>query len=174
MQCAFDFSQTLIKPYHSSRIAVAIFLQETNDSGHMPHTQAALYPAIRRAHYQEMEWRGADMVHPCLPSPEEYAWKVVNGKYQPILCALPCGLPELIEVVRRSCVRARCAPPCICFSNRVRYPEMCACEGNPDTCDNIGVVTVEEATWMMTSMTVESHIICNRITHAHVIDLAVD
>ena len=110
----------------------------------MPPTQAALYPAIRRAHFQAMEWRRADMVHPCLPSPEEYGWKVENGKYQPTLCDLPCGPPELIEVVRCSCVRGRCAPPCSCFSNRVTFTKMCSCDGNPNTGDNIDAATVEE------------------------------
>ena len=115
-----------------------LFSKKQAEGTSMPQTQAALHPAIRRAHYQAMEWQRADVAHPLLPLPSDFDWTLENGSYKPILCDLPCAPPELLEIVRCSCRRSRCAPPCKCLANLTGCIEMCACRGDSDNCDNTG------------------------------------
>jgi hypothetical protein len=105
----------------------------------MPPTAAALHPAIRRSHFQCMEWERDCEPHPGLPSPCNYGWLLNDGKHEPILCDLPCAPDDVLNVIKCSCQKGRCAPPCKCAMQQppLRCTEMCTCGGEEELCDNV-------------------------------------
>ena len=88
----------------------------------MPPTSASLRPAIRRAHFQCIECYRDIVAYPNLSSPSQYGWSMVNGKYEAVMCDLPCAPSEVIDVIRCSCKTGRCAPPCKCANEKPPLP----------------------------------------------------
>ena len=112
----------------------------------MPPTQASLHPAIHRANYQTMEWRQSHVRNPYLPPPTQCGWNEENETLTPVTCNLPCGPDELLTLIKCSCTRGRCAPPCKCASNGLRCTEMCSCLADVEYCDNLLSTDVEDIT----------------------------
>jgi len=104
----------------------------------MPPTTASLRPAIARSHYQCMEWNRDILPHPSLPTISNYGWSNESGKYEPVMCDLPCAPEEVVNVIKCSCRKGRCAPPCKCATQQppMCCTEMCSCSGDEDLCDN--------------------------------------
>lgn len=107
----------------------------------MPPTLASLLPAIKRAHLQCMEWNQDIISHPELPLPSRYGWSEQNGVYDPIMCEMACAPEEVMNVVKCSCNKGRCAPPCKCATQQPRMccTEMCSCGGEDEFCDNVDI-----------------------------------
>ena len=120
------------------------FTHKHSRAGNMPPSRASLYPAIRRANYQAMEWKRCNVSIPNIPPPTDCDWTIENGFLTPITCDVPCGPEELICLTKRSCYLSRCAPPCICALNKLT--ETCSCLGYEDYCDNSLSKVVEDVT----------------------------
>ena len=78
------------------------YSQKQSQGGNMPPTAAEMCPAIRRCHYQCMEWFRDIEQHPYLPSPLSYGWIMENKTYKPVLCDLPCAPEEVLDLVKCS------------------------------------------------------------------------
>ena len=121
------------------------YSQKQSQGGNMPPTAAALRPAIRRCHYQCMEWFRDIEQHPNLPSPLSYGWIMENKTYEPVLCDLPCAPEEVLDLVKCSCKSGRCVPPCKCASVHLPCTEMCGCGSDPEFCANVGTEDSDES-----------------------------
>ena len=108
----------------------------------LPPTISSLRPAIRRSHFQCIEWEKDIEAHPYLPSAADFGWSIENGNFEPILCEMPCAPDEVLHLIRCSCVKSRCVPLCKCASQnpRLTCTEMCACGADSENCDNTGHV----------------------------------
>ena len=100
----------------------------------------SLRPGIQRSHFQCIEWEKDIEAHPNLPSAADFGWSIENGNFQPILCEIPCAPYEVLHLIRCSCVKSRCVPPCNCASQNYHLSctEMCACGSDSENCDNTG------------------------------------
>src|SRR6476661_5012462 len=104
-------------PYHSlADLRWSFFSKKQAQGDKIPPTLSALSPAIRRSHYQCIEWERDVEPHPKLPAACGYGWYLENGKYEPVMCDLPCAPEEVLHLVRCSCTKDRCVPPCKCAS----------------------------------------------------------
>ena len=103
----------------------------------LPPIKGTFLPAMRRVNYQAMVWARDDTSQPFLPSPVGHGWTMEEGQLVPIMCELPCAPPEILQLVKCSCIKSRCAAPCKCRSNGLPCTEMCRCTGDDTFCDNI-------------------------------------
>ena len=64
---------------------------------------------------------------------------MTDGKYEPVICDLPCAPEDILNLVKCNCKTGRCAPPCKCASQKPPLPctEMCGCGGDEQQCDNV-------------------------------------
>lgn len=106
-----------------------VFSQKQSLSDNMPPTLAALKPAIRRCHYQCMEWSRDTIAHPNLPPATDYGWQLVNGEFEPIMCDLPCAPDEVLNLVRCSCKKNSCTQRCKCATQSILCTKMGECGG---------------------------------------------
>ena len=65
----------------------------------MPPIITAVHPAIVRSHYQFIEWERGIQSHPNLPPPSYYGWSHQYGKYEHVLCELPCTSDEVLYLI---------------------------------------------------------------------------
>lgn len=115
-----------------------LFTKKQVEGANMPPTQAALHPAIRRAHYQAIIWQRAHIPKPNIPPPTDFGWIIKENEYLPVMCDMPCAPQELVSSVRCSCVKSRCQASCKCAQNGVPCTEMCSCSAETDKCENVG------------------------------------
>ena len=86
-----------------------------------------------------MEWNRDILPHPSLPTISNYGWSNESGKYEPVMCDLPCAPEEVVNVIKWSCRKGRCVPPYKCATQQ---PPMCcremySCSGDEDLCDTV-------------------------------------
>ena len=103
----------------------------------LPPTRATLLPALKRANYQAMIWFNDIQARPVLPSPVGHGWIMQDNRLVPVMCDLPCAPDFIIQLVRCSCTKNRCVPPCKCASVQLVCTEMCSCNGDETCCDNV-------------------------------------
>jgi len=88
-----------------------------------------------RAHLQAMEWNRCHQVHPRLPFPKDFGWTEKNNMWVPVMCINSPAPTEILELIKCGCTKSKCRN-CKCASRKLRCSEMCACEGNPENCEN--------------------------------------
>ena len=134
------YAQTrhVASPHNLADLRWSFYSKKQSQADKTPPTLAALRPAIRRCHYQCIEWDRDIEPHPKLPPACDYGWTFENGRYEPIMCEIQCAPEEVLHLIRCSCTKGRCVPPCKCASQNPRLPcsEMCECGGDPEYCDN--------------------------------------
>lgn len=115
-----------------------MFTKKETHGENLPPTRASLTPYVDRVRYQAIEWYRADQPYPDLPSPLHFGWecKEKNDHYAPVMCMLPCAPETVLQLIRCSCVKRKCAPPCKCLSHNLKCTELCVCGGDEDMCDN--------------------------------------
>ena len=73
-----------------------------------PTSAAAMYHSLR-VYYQIMEWKGTDTNM----NPEQWGWRIVDGKCVPIQTDKPAAPPELLDVMsfgfKKMCSTKRCS-----------------------------------------------------------------
>lgn len=113
-----------------------MFTKKETQGENLPPTRASLIPYVDRVRYQTIEWCRADQPYPNLPSPLNFGWELKNDHYAPVMCMLPCAPETVLQLIRCSCVKRKCAPPCKCLSHDLKCTELCVCGGDEDMCDN--------------------------------------
>ena len=103
----------------------------------LPPTRDSLIPAVKRANFQSLIWAQDEKPKPVIPSPQGYGWSIEDGQLVPVKCEISCAPESLLELVKCSCVKSKCRPPCRCLSNNIPCTEMCACKSDEDNCDNV-------------------------------------
>ena len=118
-----------------------LYSKKQIQGANLPPTLSSLLPAIRRAHFQCMEWFQDIISHPELPPPCTYGWSEENGVFDPVMCDMACAPEEVLNVIKCSCKKGRCAPPCKCATQQPRMccTEMCGCGGEDEFCDNVHI-----------------------------------
>jgi hypothetical protein len=96
----------------------------------LPPTEDAAFFHCLRAYCQTMEWK---MLQTGLMNAEEWGWKKVDGKYEPVTTAREPGPPELLNVIRCCCksTNNQCASTsCTCRKNGLLCVSACGkCHG---------------------------------------------
>ena len=61
---------------------------------------------------------------------------IIDGhdRLLPVMCDLPCAPESILQLIKCSCIKNRCLPPCKCASLNLVCTEMCYCNGD----DNVG------------------------------------
>lgn len=103
----------------------------------LPPTRGSLIPALKRANFQALVWSKDDEPNPVIPNPVDHGWCIEEGVLTPVMCEEPCAPESLLKLVKCSCVKNRCSPPCKCLANNLPCTEMCCCNGDKLTCDNL-------------------------------------
>ncbi|KAG5888032.1 hypothetical protein JTB14_027826 [Gonioctena quinquepunctata] len=98
---------------------------------------------MKRVNLQLMVWNQDEKARPNLPSPVGNGWTLENEHIVPVLCTMPCAPESILQLVRCSCVKNRCSPPCKCLANQLPCTEMCECGGTSDFCDNETMIAEE-------------------------------
>ena len=98
----------------------------------IPPTEAALWKhTCRSACIAGYDWSQSTIPKKELPSPEEWGWKIQDGKYTPHWTELPES-----SIAIRDLVRCRCNPEkgckgcCKCQSAELPFTELCLCKGD--------------------------------------------
>lgn len=115
-----------------------LFAKRQLEGTRLPPTVGGLLPALKRANYQAMIWQRSDIPHQNMPPPTDHGWTKCkdNGDLSPIICDKPCAPDSLLHLVKCSCQKNRCVPPCKCATYNLRCTEMCSCNGDYMNCDN--------------------------------------
>jgi hypothetical protein len=123
-----------------------MFTKKDYQGENLPPTRASLTPYVDRVRYQTIEWCCADQPFPNLPSPLHFGWELKedSNQYAPVMCLLPCAPETVLQLIRCSCVKRKCAPPCKCHSHNLKCTELCLCGGDEEMCDNHGDYTNNE------------------------------
>jgi hypothetical protein len=100
----------------------------------LPPTEAAARYHIMRAHFQVTQWK----TEPDL-NPEDWGWKLVDGKLLPVATDLEAAPSALLNVVRCKC-KAESRKPCsssLCSCRKNGLHCVAACKNcNGESCDN--------------------------------------
>lgn len=112
-----------------------LFTRKQSGTESLPPTQPSLEPAILRAHLQAMEWHRCDQPDPNLPSPADFGWTEENNRWVPIMCTNPPAPSDVLELIKCGCLKSKCNS-CKCVWRKLPCSEMCACEGDPEKCEN--------------------------------------
>lgn len=102
----------------------------------LPPTSDAARLHIRRANYQTLLWRQANIPIPALPSPTESGWKDVDGKLKPVLTSLPPVPKACREIVFCGCRKGCATKICSCRKADLPCTSACRCSDGPD-CKNL-------------------------------------
>ena len=113
-----------------------MFTKKGTQSKNLPPTRSTLTPYILRTHYKVMEWRRANQQHPNRPEPSHFGWEMVEHQYSPVMCTLLCAPESILQLVRCSRLKGRCAVHCKCQTQSLRCTELCKCGGDEDLCEN--------------------------------------
>ena len=100
----------------------------------LPPTRDSLIPAVKRSNFQSLTWIQDEKPYPIIPSPDGNGWSIEDGQLVPVKCEIPCATESLLDLIKCSCVKSRCRPPCRCLSSNIPCTEMCACKSNEDNC----------------------------------------
>jgi len=92
----------------------------------IPPTREALIPAVKRAKFCASIWIQDDKAIPIITSPIGHGWIVEDDQLRPVTCEIPCAPSSLLELIKCSCIKNRCAPPCKCLTNNMPCTEMCS------------------------------------------------
>lgn len=103
----------------------------------LPPSHGTLVPAIKRVNFQALIWSQDDQAHPVIPSPIDHGWCLKDEQLIPVMCETPCAPDIILQLIKCSCTKNRCSPPCKCFSTGLPCTPMCACGADEDVCDNI-------------------------------------
>ncbi|MES9884199.1 MAG: hypothetical protein ABW185_25415 [Sedimenticola sp.] len=114
-----------------------LFTKKQSEGQKLPPTKAALYQSILRAHYQSMIWAHDDIPNPQLPPATQYGWTEEDGACVPVPTTLPPAPDGIVELVKCSCKRSRCALRCSCRIHQLACTELCICEADGELCTNI-------------------------------------
>lgn len=90
-------------PHNLADLRWSFYSNKQSQADKTPPTLSALRPAIRRCHYQCMEWDRDTDPHPKLPPACDYGWRFENGRYEPIMCEIKCAPEEVLHLIRCSC-----------------------------------------------------------------------
>jgi len=113
-----------------------LFRKKQAQSDRLPPTQAALYEAILRSHYQLMVWNNDIVPNPQLPSPQNYGWKMDEDHWLPVMTKLPPAPEAIIQLVKCGCVKERCSTNrCQCRKAGLSCTDLCTCS-DTESCEN--------------------------------------
>lgn len=126
-----------------------MFNKKGCESSKLPPTKAALHQSILRAHHQSWIWNHDNIANPERLPPENYGWMLENDNsrdFQPRMTTLPPAPTAIIELVKCSCSKSRCASRCSCKSHGLRCTELCQCttEDEDNTCLNSVPETLDD------------------------------
>lgn len=103
----------------------------------MPPTSDALLLHTKRAHYQALIWRQANICRPTLPCPTEMGWKLSNGGLVPILMTLDPVPEACLDLITCNCVTGCRTLRCGCKRAQIQCMDLCKCKTtNRDECRN--------------------------------------
>ena len=122
-----------------------LFKKKQAQSEGLPPTQAALRPAIMRAHYQAIIWNSDIIANPTLPDPTEFGFDLVDGHYKPVMTSLPPAPQAVLDLVKCSCKKTRCTTNrCKCRKNGLNCTDLCSCCEDCESCDNSADTVLSE------------------------------
>lgn len=103
----------------------------------LPPTSGSFIPAVKRANFQALVWSQDNEAKPVIPNPVGHGWSIEAGVLAPVMCEEPCAPEALLKLIKCSCMKNRCSPPCKCLANNMPCTEMCVCNGDETICDNL-------------------------------------
>lgn len=133
--CRVYKASTLTKSLAELRWSMFTAKQALGDK--LPPTRGSLVPAIKRANLQAFVWSKDDEPNAVIPNPVGHGWYLEEGVLTPVMCEEPCAPESLLQLIRCSCLKNRCSPPCKCLANNMPCTEMCSCNADQSTCDNL-------------------------------------
>ena len=60
------------------------------------------------------------------------------------MCLLPCAPETLLQLIRCSCVKRKCAPPCKYYSHNLKCTDLCVRRKDEELCKNLNEHTNPE------------------------------
>jgi uncharacterized LabA/DUF88 family protein len=103
----------------------------------MPPTSDALCMHIKRAHYQALIWRQANICKPLLPCPTEMGWKLDDGCLVPILMNLDPIPKACLDLIVCNCTKGCRTERCGCKRANLQCMDLCKCNiSNKEECRN--------------------------------------
>ena len=105
-----------------------ILFGKSKSPENMPPTSDALHLHIKRAHYQALVWRQANISNPTLPSPTEMGWKLNEGILVPILMTLDPIPESCLDLIACSCTTGCKTLRCGCKRNNLLCMDLCKCK----------------------------------------------
>lgn len=109
-----------------------LFSKCEKDIEKLPPTESSLLQAIHRSHYATYVMKTSNTPMPDLPNVEDYGWKLVETKPQPIMTSdllVPTGL---IELTRCGCKTKCDTNRCSCHKHNIICTDLCSC----NQCEN--------------------------------------
>jgi hypothetical protein len=82
-------------------------------------------------------WQQDDQSIAAIPSPIGHGWIAENEQLIPVMCDIECAPASILELIKCSCKKNRCRPPCKCLENNLPCTEMCRCNDDEGNCDNV-------------------------------------
>ena len=91
----------------------------------LPPTRAATKFHSLRVYFQIQEWKGRNQL-----KPDEWGWKLSDGKLQPIKTDLPAGPVNLLAIIRCNCTSGCTTARCSCRKHGLHCSGLCGdCKG---------------------------------------------
>lgn len=118
----------------------------------LPPTHGAWKEHIKRAHLQANIWQQDLVLHPVIPDPLKLGWKEENERLIPILSLVAPAPDSVLQLVKCNCgatnfkSTTKCSGRCSCKLNNLVCTELCACEGDDETCTNTEPPVIGEDT----------------------------
>lgn len=118
-----------------------LFTKTGRQIDHIPPTSEALLQHCKRAIYQGGHvWSQADNPNPTLPSPSEWGWEFLDGKWQPLWTILPEASKTCQELLKCACNTGCKSKRCKCYKAGLRCSALCKCN-----CDSNLTVPVQDS-----------------------------
>jgi len=107
-----------------------LFSRKSRTLDNIPPTKDALQQHVKRASYQAGHvWGQSLLTDPCLPSPSEWGWKLVNGEWKPVWITIPQAAETCPELLRCGCKTGCTSRRCKCVRANLQCTSLCACDG---------------------------------------------
>ena len=104
-----------------------MFTKKSTGIESIPPTKDALLQHAKRAVYQAGIWSTCYQNEPIYPNPQEFGWRVEEGKYVPLWMTLPEASKACKELIKCGCKSSRGCTTCKCAKSGLRCTDLCSC-----------------------------------------------
>ena len=113
-----------------------LFSKCEKDIENLPPTESSLLLAIHRAHYSMYIMKMSNTPIPDIPNFENYGWKLIDNKPQPIMTNYVLIPSDLVELMHCRC-KTKCEMNhCRCYKNTIICRDLCSCSN----CENSSII----------------------------------